>query len=1392
MAKQSTSPAKDPAALAFSAVEAALKDSVFSIEDAKSPPAEQKQKPAKTEKPAEAERQRSAKRIAGKTSSPANDDAFAAQRILYSMQSRPSAAPIWIAALLSILWLAGTGVISWLRFGEQLTDPQQFVGFSTTAEFAGLLAIAFLPVLGFFAVGILVRRAQELRVAAASMTQAAIRLAEPETTAADKVASVGQAVRREVNALGDGLERALSRAGELEVMVHNEVTSLERTYSDNEARLRSLIQELAAQREAVVTNADRVREAIVDAHSLMIEDLDKAGDRMSSTILDRGRDVRNSIEEATESLNSAFSGKSDKFVKTIDGRTADIVSMIDESADRLNLTLEDRSSAISNSFDSKTTGLANILDERLGTLSQELDTRAIAMAQSLDQKIDGLSTTLESSGNAIIADLESRGYAMSGTMESIGNRIVGEIGGRTDLAERTLTDLTDRLDETISVKVNSLESRLQSALIEIESTMDETTEAVQKSLTETGQNTLSLIGARAEEASVIIEARLKDVDAVLSDKGEKVIDALTNHTTNFNNSANLLENALDEKTEKLDTTISNHQQALTEQISARTREFAEQIGSRTQKLSEILEKRTGEFSSTLTERTRTLSESLELETRNLRDELATGTTAMTDAIRSHTDEIGRTIEGQSIEVRRNIDDALVAVTDTMDVRSDNISTMITSKIADVNEAIGREVDSAVARLSDAESSVTARIDTAALSIAESADTAARNVEVNVEKARSSITEMVDDRLGSLPESITARADITAERLAALNENINHSLTKSMADLEASADKMEETIGTRIVGASANVANDIEQTASRMDLAVRTALEQIRSASAEIEDLVEVRAVNSVDQIAGKVENLNRTVAEHTDTFAEFIDARTGALENALQNHKNVLREALAESAIESEQLMSESNSRILSEVNDALSKLNDGNLLLQQVLEASGNNLANLESSVADQTAHYSSVVKTALETTQESGQLVSQHVTALQNTIRSIVDEFGDLLGQLNTEAGVFTEVAGNLSEAGNFTIDTLKDRQHAMEALATSFTARADEVDERMRTFAQSISETVSDTERRLVTARRAMEEALDGTTDAVAERLESITDAAAGQGERAGEALRQVQERLISEMHMALDDATRRFGETADAMRTTASQVGSELEATRSELQRGMLELPEETKASAAAMRQVVAEQIEALNELNAIVRSQPSTHDVSGRRAAPPRETSAPRRSESFPSPRRNDQPSGGGEERSSIAALVRQDSGSRSSASSRDDSGSWLRDVLRNASANQQSGSSSRGNGGLNLRTLVEDVARAMDENALADAWQRYRNGENNVFSRRIYTLTGQGTYDDVRKKMQRDTEFARTAAIFMDEFEQVLSQAANDPRAAVTMEEHLASDRGKLYTMLAHANGRLS
>src|SRR5690242_1054827 len=55
----------------------------------------------------------------------------------------------------------------------------------------------------------------------------------------------------------------------------------------------------------------------------------------------------------------------------------------------------------------------------------------------------------------------------------------------------------------------------------------------------------------------------------------------------------------------------------------------------------------------------------------------------------------------------------------------------------------------------------------------------------------------------------------------------------------------------------------------------------------------------------------------------------------------------------------------------------------------------------------------------------------------------------------------------------------------------------------------------------------------------------------------------------------------------MKEMAAQVQQELDMTRGEMRRGILELPQEAAESTAQMRRVIVEQIDALAELNRIV-------------------------------------------------------------------------------------------------------------------------------------------------------------------------------------------------------------
>ena len=149
----------------------------------------------------------------------------------------------------------------------------------------------------------------------------------------------------------------------------------------------------------------------------------------------------------------------------------------------------------------------------------------------------------------------------------------------------------------------------------------------------------------------------------------------------------------------------------------------------------------------------------------------------------------------------------------------------------------------------------------------------------------------------------------------------------------------------------------------------------------------------------------------------------------------------------------------------------------------------------------------------------------------------------------------------------------------------------------------------------------------------------------------------------------------------------------------------------------------------------------------------------------------------------------------------------MRDLLRGASsadadtgAPQRSAAAvSSGNGrSRNPRQMVEslnslsvDIARAIDHDASVDLWRRYQSGERDIFTRRLYTLNGQKTFEEIRNKYAQEPEFRSAVDHYIEDFEKLLSDVAKNDRDSTVTHTYLTSDTGKVYTMLAHASGRL-
>jgi hypothetical protein len=109
-----------------------------------------------------------------------------------------------------------------------------------------------------------------------------------------------------------------------------------------------------------------------------------------------------------------------------------------------------------------------------------------------------------------------------------------------------------------------------------------------------------------------------------------------------------------------------------------------------------------------------------------------------------------------------------------------------------------------------------------------------------------------------------------------------------------------------------------------------------------------------------------------------------------------------------------------------------------------------------------------------------------------------------------------------------------------------------------------------------------------------------------------------------------------------------------------------------------------------------------------------------------------------------------------------------------------------------LNSLSVDIARAIDHDASVDLWRRYQRGERDVFTRRLYTLKGQQTFDEIKRKYERESEFRTAVDRYIADFEKLLADVAKTDRDRTVTQSYLTSDTGKVYTMLAHAAGRFN
>ena len=500
----------------------------------------------------------------------------------------------------------------------------------------------------------------------------------------------------------------------------------------------------------------------------------------------------------------------------------------------------------------------------------------------------------------------------------------------------------------------------------------------------------------------------------------------------------------------------------------------------------------------------------------------------------------------------------------------------------------------------------------------------------------------------------------------------------------------------------------------------------------------------------------------------------------------MLRESLESSASASVNALGGTGDRLRNELTLVLDKLGEASATLERIVGSAGSDLDAVQTGLAARVADFQRALGS-----------ISSQVAGLNRASTTTQAEANGLAERLAEHTNSLAGVAHDLASTQETVDAALDRRRESLQALMGQIGRKSEDFEALMRSFAATVEESFGKAQARAKEINAALMLTTNGAAATVSSQFEMIRDNAGKERERTAAALQAAYDQANTQLAGVMNQITDRFKQSAAEVRSMAGEIQRELEATRQELRRGVLELPQETAEQAGAMRRVISDQIKALNELAGIVSNSAAGFDVSeAAPAAPPPSLAPPAATAPVEPPHVIELPGPVETPLRPLAQLspIEAPRAGRSQPTppaERAQAG-WLSDLLSRASRDEPPAATAANRPAADaLDAIAASIANLIDADAAGEMWDRWRRGDNNAFSRRLYTAQGQQTFDEICRRCRTDAQFRDTVERYTQEFERLLAKIGPNDRDGAQARAYLLSDTGKVYTMLAHASGRM-
>ena len=695
---------------------------------------------------------------------------------------------------------------------------------------------------------------------------------------------------------------------------------------------------------------------------------------------------------------------------------------------------------------------------------------------------------------------------------------------------------------------------------------------------------------------------------------------------------------------------------------------------------------------------------------------------------------------------------------------------------------------------------------------------------------SEIDQILLQRSTAMTETLSNKADEINSALGGRAAEIANTLDDRIGEFENRIVNRLDTVTTELNDRGSTVVHILQERGKDIAAMLEAQSSALENGTVTIRQLLEHEGLGLVKALSERGGDVSREIAEIGDLVIRAIELRGSAIVTQLTHQQGELVEAIDTSSsnlrsnIETNTAsvvssLIDTNAKVQNDIGTLLSELDQRNQTLKTLSGDATQNLSLIEYNLGARVKEFD----TALN-------LVKQQIMTLAQTSASTLNGAQTIAEKLYVQGKNLTETSDQLIRAQKDNDSSLEARIETLEALLSRVNERSHDLDQIMHNFTAVIEDSVKTAEMRARDIGSYLAETTQSVQNTMGQQFESLRSTAGKEREKTSSALRAAYDQTKTEMDAIFAGTAARFKDTTEELLSMSNAIRNELEATREELRRSTAELPQETMAQTANLRRIVTDQINALNELTDIATRSGRAIDVAGADSASPRRAPEPAPKLRNLEPARAPEPQPG-KTRAPAARLSEPQvtlpqhraAPQPAAPSPREDfmrarapltppapaarpnpapaqaerGAGWLSDLLSRASQDESSHAprsnpaSAQAQPIGSLDSISLDIARMIDHNTAVAMWDRYRNGERQVFTHRLYTQQGQTTFDEIRRRYRSDADFRETVNRYISEFERLDSEVSRNDRDGNLTRAFLVSDTGKVYTMLAHAAGRL-